>query len=204
MLRYARIAFEFMNNNPLIGVYCLLLMVAIYLFACADTNDEGVNGAFARLLKKRVPSYFKSIMTRVCGHRVVTCCSDTFDYVTNQRNPILQILYLLIINGAFVCWLIFGVPQLPTYLASTIHIYGGYVGVVVCQVTFYFACTRGPGVLTKENVECFNHYPYDGLLFAEGYRCKTCKVSKVIYVASPDMQLSLLTTFNRICCFSNY
>ena len=47
--------------------------------------------------------------------RVLGC----FNWVVYQRNPLLQILYHIILFGAFMAWLVFGEPLLPTYLVKT-------------------------------------------------------------------------------------
>lgn len=86
------------------------------------------------------------------------------------------------INAGFMGWVVYGAPQLPTSLVSTVHIYIGYIGVALCQISFYWACTVSPGVLTKDTVNAFNHQPFDGLLYATRTVCKTCKVPKVHWI----------------------
>ncbi len=178
-LHYLNVGSNFAQTHWVLSIYMAILVIAVYLFACADADDEGLNGAASRTLLQKIPTVVRSVVKKIFGKRIYGCCAGTIDYVAHQRNPILQIGYLAILNGAFLGWLWWGVPQLPTFLASEIHIAGGYIGVVVCQVAFYFACTVGPGHLTKENVHCFSHAPHDGLLFAADMQCKTCKVPKV-------------------------
>ena len=68
-------------------------------------------------------------------------------YVVNTKNPILQILYLVLLNGAFIVWLIFGQTQLPTSRIGVIHAYIGTAGVIICHICFYIACAVSPGKL---------------------------------------------------------
>ncbi len=171
-------------------LYALLFGLFIFGFGFADVDSNGWLGYFSRILLKSIPKLIKRITSAVFGKSCSQSMGKAFNYVVYQRNPILQITYLAIINGAFVAWLTFGAPQLPTYFASTIHIYGGYIGVVLSQYTFYLACTEGPGQITKDNVRCFAHQPYDGLLFTSGLYCTSCKVEKVRLLACSLTELT--------------
>lgn len=162
-----------------IVIYVLFFGVFIYGFAFADVESKGINGEFSRLLLQKIPQFLKGFLQAIFGKACVGCIQKGVHYVVYERNPLLLLTYLAIINGAFIAWLMYGVPQLPTLYASTIHIYGGYFGVIVSQFTFYLACTVGPGTITKDNVKCYAHQPYDGLLFTSGLYCTTCKVEKV-------------------------
>lgn len=159
-------------------LYVGLFGVFVFAFAFADVEAPGPIGSFSRVLMIKVPRAMKSGISAICGKSCLSCAERTFNYVVRERNPILQITYLLIINSAFLGWLVYGAPQLPTFFASRIHVYGGYVGVALAQYSFYLACSEGPGRVTKENLRCYAHQPYDGLLFTSGLYCTTCKVEK--------------------------
>ena len=89
-----------------------------------------------------------------------------------------QILYLAIINIAFALWLAFGITELPTTLLGTVHIPISLFWVLICQFTFYLACTKGPGRITEENFEKYCNYPHDEVMYASGIVCKTCNFEK--------------------------
>lgn len=90
--------------------------------------------------------------------------------------------YLATLNGSFFCWLAFGTPLLPNSMISYYHKYVAYIGVMACHYSFYIACSEGPGVLTAENLECFDHQKYDGILYVEKHICRTCQIRKVMSV----------------------
>ena len=102
-----------------------------------------------------------------------------YDFAVNQRNPLLQLAYLCVINGAFLTWIIYGIPLLPTYFMGKEHMYISYVWVAVAQYTFFLASTKEPGRIHASNIATFSHQPYDGLLYIEGLHCRTCLVPKV-------------------------
>lgn len=173
----------------IIAFYVLIFGVAIFWFTLADVDDEGFVGILSRLLMITIPNAVRSSVKAIFGEKVYNWCHGTVRYAVYERNPILQCLYLAIINAAFLGWLVYGAPLLPTKFAGTIHIYGGYIGVAICQYTFYKACSTGPGTITADNVNCFAHQPYDGLLFTSGLYCTTCKVEKVKYFHLFDILL---------------
>lgn len=123
--------------------------------------------------------FFRSIIRNLCGESAWKWCAGTMNYITNEKNPILQILYIIIVNAAYITWLIYGEPLLPTYLVGNSPKYFAALGVLACFVTFYYACTTPPGRITSENVECYMHTPYDGMIYTSNQFCKTCNVVKV-------------------------
>jgi hypothetical protein len=57
----------------------------------------------------------------------------------------MQIVYLMVLNGCFIVWLISGEPKLPVLLGGNIN-YIAILGVVICHGTFRRMQT-GPGHL---------------------------------------------------------
>jgi hypothetical protein len=49
---------------------------------------------------------------------------------------------------------------------------------MLCQYTFFVACSRDPGIITPSNHNCFDHRDYDGLLYTRNTLCRTCNVEK--------------------------
>ena len=50
---------------------------------------------------------------------------------------------------------------------------------MICNISFYYACTIGPGTITQQNVQNYLHQPFDGLMFPNNnLHCKTCRVIK--------------------------
>ncbi len=88
-------------------------------------------------------------------------------------------MYLFLINGAYVTWLITGQPLLPTYFIPAYHSYLVFIGVIISQGLFFLSCSTGPGTITKETQDIFDHQVYDGTVFIEGAVCSTCNTKKV-------------------------
>jgi palmitoyltransferase ZDHHC4 len=166
----------------LLSVYLVLFLGILVFFFCTDEEAPGIKGKIAIFFIRILPNSIRSLIINICGQNVWRSCYGTYDYIVYQRNPLMQGIYLFIINAAFMGWLVYGLPQLPLVYVPSQHIYLPYIGVALSQLTFYLACSVSPGRLTPENVHCFGHQPYDGLLYPSGLFCKTCRVPKVLYI----------------------
>lgn len=165
--------------NLLLIFYGIVIILVIYLWFFSDTEDNSINGTISRFFIKKIPKFLHSFSTNLCGSTVTGYFSKIFHYVAYERNPLLVLTYLLIINAAFICWLLFGVELLPNTPMGTFHYYFAYFGVLFSQFTFYLACTTAPGIISKETAQCYGHQPFDGLMYTSGFYCRTCRVPKV-------------------------
>lgn len=161
------------------SVYTLILVVIIYVYFFADPSSKGASGEFARLITRKIPKAIADTVEACFGSAIIRLFRRLADYVLRQRNPLLIIAYLLVINGAYLGWILSGEPLLPTKLAGKIHAYIGYVGLALSELSFFFACTVSPGKITAETAPFFNHVPFDGLLYVPGKVCTTCRVPKI-------------------------
>lgn len=159
--------------------YLLVIAVFGYTFALADVDSSGLNGKISRFLYVYTPEQLYKVLSACLGPTLFKECAKNYDYCINERNPIMQIVYLVVLNSSFICWLIFGAPMLPNSMVGYHHKFIAYAGLIACHYSFYIACKKNPGVIVKDNIRCFSHHPYDGALYVEGYGCRTCEIKKV-------------------------
>jgi hypothetical protein len=136
-----------------------------------------MHGRNIELLKYNYPCYDDFIFYQ--GQWAFSKVENIYDFAVNQRNPLLQLAYLGVINGAFMTWILCGIPLLPTYFIGKQHIYISYLWVAVAQYTFFLASTKEPGRINASTVASFSHQPFDGLLYIDGLHCRTCLIPKV-------------------------
>jgi hypothetical protein len=186
----------------LVAIYLVVLVGVTYALFFADPTASGISGVCGRFFIQTIPRYTRSLIKACFGPRVLNSFLSCINYIAKERNPLLIIAYLVIINGAFAGWLYSGVPLLPRLLASTVHIYGGYIGVIASQISFYLAVMQSPGRINENTVQRFNHQPFDGLLYTTGQFCKTCKVPKVniLYSESFVFFILLCTIYSVLYC----
>lgn len=131
------------------GLIFILTVYGIFCVGDLDDNQSSIS-KINRFIYQSIPRYLNRFLQRSLPSSLYNSLSHTHDYLVNQRNPILQIFYLLMINGAFVVWLIYGDPMLPCQLIPhRFHSYVGIVWVLLCQYTFYLASTKSPGVVNE-------------------------------------------------------
>lgn len=165
----------------LLLVYGIVFFLFGYTLFCANRDGDGINGDISRFIYIYIPNKISKIISYLLGSVLYERLANVYDYVINKPNPIMQIIYLIALNGSFCVYLIYGAQKIPNRYLSSYHRYLAYVGVYLCHYSFYIACKTPPGVITHENIECFLHTDYDGLLYMEGYGCRTCRTPKVRY-----------------------
>lgn len=161
-------------------MYGGLTALTMWLFFYGDTENQGVKGTVSRLFLEKFPSMLRWLITKTCGQGCASRVWGCFDWVINQRNPLLQIVYHIILFGAFIGWLWFGEPLLPTYLVKTPphSKYEAHIGIGICLFTWVLANSIGPGKITKSNLSCYSHHHFDQLIFTDDVICGTCDIPK--------------------------
>lgn len=88
--------------------------------------------------------------------------------------------------------------MLPTLFVGNEVIPIGFIWVALSQYSFLLACSTEPGRINQENVECFSHQSFDGIMFVDGTYCRTCLVAKVQYACSYS-----ITSFLPVLLFAS-
>eukprot|EP01041_Mallomonas_annulata_P011599 gene11599-24284_t len=169
----------------------------------ANVEGSGFNGKLSRFLMVNVPKLISDLLINVCGKNTHDSVYSTYDYVVNQRNPILQIAYLVLINGAYVTWLIVGQPLLPKLYVSNVHSYIALIGMFICLSSFYIACTMKPGQITQRTIQCFNYREYDDILYRKDTICRTCETLKLPRSKHCALCNICVPTFDHHCIWLN-
>lgn len=187
-------------------IYGVIVSALIFVYTCADaSNKKSINGRLSIFLTQTVPGQFAKSFKFIFGEKIFNFFAGVHDYVVNQRNPILQIAYLAIINAAFIAWVFLGEPLLPTYLVKTPphSKMEAYVGIFLCHYTWFLANTQRPGEVTKENFHCYAHTPCDGIIFAKDAYCATCEIHKPARSKHCSMCGICVPTFDHHCIWLN-
>ena len=58
-----------------------------------------------------------------------------------------------------------------------VHSWLGYIGISLCQISFFVACRNEPHKLTPDNIDLYKcDEPFDKLMYLDNSYCKTCKI----------------------------
>lgn len=201
-----------MQTAVFFTLYFGVLLCGIYVFQCADTRPPSkkdsflanVNRYVSNFLLVKLPNAFRQSLKFVVGETVFDKMAAALDYTINQRNPLLQILYMCLINGAYLAWLVLCQSQLPVMLVPAYHKWIIFVGIAGCQGMFYLACTTSPGVITAASQHAHvQRYPFDGTVYAEGLLCATCRVPKAARSKHCRLCNACVSRFDHHCVWLN-
>ena len=159
-------------------VYLSVLLLVAFCFFFADTSGPGLMGDCSRILLVKLPTMMTRFITTMFGEKVYLYLLGWWDYFFNERNPLFQLTYLLILDGAYIAWLLKGQPLLPVLYVKSYHSYIAFIGVLICHGSFIAACNIGPGSINSSNLTCYRHVPFDDILFSDGKLCSTCQIPK--------------------------
>lgn len=176
-------------TGMLVTLMALTASVICLMLYCCDNDDEGYTSSGSgrssswwvcarRVVQIQLPAMVLRGLKCCLGDNAMACLGRQYDYVVYQRNPIMQVVYVSLINGAYLVWLVYGYGLLPTYLATSTHHFLATLLLLIAQVSYYLACTVRPGSISGSNMSCFDHQPYDGLLYVRGTTCRSCRVVK--------------------------
>jgi len=162
-------------------IYTTIGASCFYLIMCADPNKKGVGAFLNRLLYIRLPTFFKVVAPRIFGRKPIELVFKGFNYICYTNHPLIQIMYLAIVIGGFILYILKGFgDHFPNRRMSDIHYYMAYIMTGFCLVVYYKVCSVSPGIITRENSRVYQkkYNKYDGYLFVENNVCKTCNIVK--------------------------
>ncbi|KAJ8472029.1 hypothetical protein OPV22_026372 [Ensete ventricosum] len=122
--------------------------------------------------------YFLRFVVAVFGTRGRNCFVTVEHYCCERPNPILQILYLVILGVTYYIIGKSSFKYIPGYYVSELHWYTSMIAVGVGVLLFLLTSFSDPGIVTAENVSKYiSAYPYDEIIYVEK-ECSTCKIRK--------------------------
>lgn len=167
-----------MNLYSLIGIYLLVVGVAVGIFLYGKPSGNSLFDRAYRIVCVHTPRLLKKALSKCCGERAPQALDSCWIYVCYTSNPMVQVFYLLVIVGGYGTFAAYGYPHIPNRLMGSIHKYIGFVVFTVCLAVWWTACKANPGKITAENVEeLCKIYECDDVIFMKA-DCKTCGLQK--------------------------
>ena len=131
----------------------------------------------------------------IVGERVMNKFMSIINWIIHERNPLLQIVYIVVICGAFSLFIIYvwpywnifesnnnlnsGYNNKKYYSLSNYHIYFSVLIMFSCPTSWFLCCWADPGEINKKNhFIYFNMYKYGPIFSYNDNLCKTCKFIK--------------------------
>ncbi|KAL7133202.1 hypothetical protein ABFS83_12G124300 [Erythranthe nasuta] len=147
--------------------------------------------------------YFRRFVHLACGSRGTDALYSVEYYCCDRPNPIIQVLYLLIIGGTYYFIVQSSFGYIPGYYLSAVHRYTSFLAVGVGILLFLLTSFSDPGVVNSANVSQYlSAYPYDNIIFSEK-ECSTCKIPKPARSKHCSICDRCVARFDHHCAWMN-
>ncbi|KEH24538.1 DHHC-type zinc finger protein [Medicago truncatula] len=122
--------------------------------------------------------YFLRFVGAVFGSKCTNAVLSVEYYCCDRPNPLLQIIYLVIISFTYYFAVNSSFAYIPGYYLSATHKYTSFFAAAVGILLFLLTSFTDPGTIKAENVSQYlAAYPYDNIIFSKK-ECSTCKIPK--------------------------
>ncbi|XP_075509039.1 protein S-acyltransferase DHHC9-like isoform X1 [Primulina tabacum] len=122
--------------------------------------------------------YLRRFIHFACGSCGSNAMLSVEYYCWDRPNPILQLIYFLIIGATYYFIANSSFSYFPGYYLSGVHRYTSFLAVGVGILLFLLTSFSDPGTVSSANVSQYiSAYPYDNIIFSEK-ECSTCKIPK--------------------------
>ena len=153
----------------------------LYLFVCIDPHGDGWLSRTRRFLFIKVPAALEMWGKFVLGETITRYIKRFWLYLWYEKNPSVQIFYLLLMNIGYYYYYYHGLVKLvPNMYISEIHLYTVHASYIACMLIFLIASRSEPGKITRKNVDRYlRKYQPDTVIYKKKDNCKFCNFQKV-------------------------
>jgi palmitoyltransferase len=152
--------------TAVVGIYAIFLVLFIYVFFFADPHESKL----AFFITETLPQKTWGLLHRLLPQNVLYGIQFVVD-------RFLMMFYLALFYGGWsiVWFFVFPMVEKQDYVGS----YHKAIGVfffAACMISWRYASSTSPGIITASNIHRYNHFPYDNVLFVP----QTCKTTSII------------------------
>lgn len=161
-----------MEQIAMIGLVLLYVGgMAFFLYYCVMADPA--TSPTARFIGYDLPEKIWSILGKIFGKKGMV----VLEWITERA---LILLYIVVVFGSwsviFAC--IYPWIASQTYVSQAHRVIGVFV-FASCVMSWRFASMSSPGIITKETLHLYDHYPYDNYMFAPGGLCRTRHIPRI-------------------------
>ena len=151
------------------GAYVVIIFTVFYFCVFADPETSKV----AHFLTIRLPRAFWGQAEKRLGSKVMNVLQGIVE-------RLLLLVYCTVVFGSWSIIFAYVYPWISeqSYVSQKYKL----VGLVVfgaCVASWRKANTSSPGIITKDNLHLYDHFPYDGYMFVPNQTCPTRKIPKL-------------------------
>ena len=170
---------------------------ALFLVACVEPEGDGRLAEIANWLFDAPERLLRAC---VGARRGARCAA----YLCDEPNPVLQLLYLLLVGGGYGLAVADMYPRVPCAALGPHHRPAALALVLFCLGTWAKACTAPPGyVVDAATFAKHDNYAYDGCLYEAGGTCPTTGVPKPARAKFCRTTRRVVARFDHFCPWVN-
>jgi hypothetical protein len=190
-----------MNDKLMIvAVILYLIFVGFFLYVCVVADAR--RSPIARKITVELPEWCYAVCEEwILGTKTTESLATLYNAIFRERNAILQILYLILVLGGWSIMFNYGYAHIPNKYIPGWHRYSGFFVFVICMITFHRACRSNPGFITAKNIDKFDNYPYDNILYKANTICPTAKIRKLARSKYDRMTKRHVARFDHYCAW---
>eukprot|EP01080_Neovahlkampfia_damariscottae_P007067 gene7067-11230_t len=193
--------------NPVIFLFCYTGSVGsllyILLLGQSDYHKNGIVGFLNRVITT-IPKRILNFCCGMCIPGGKDAATYFEDVCCNNRNPVMQIVYLTLLSVGCSIWYVLVYPSIPNRYLSSWHQYTTIITLVFNYYIFLKASFTDPGTIKKENNEHFrNSFKNDEILYFDDRHCKTCDIIKPARSKHCPICKRCVSKFDHHCIWLN-
>mmetsp|Transcript_11556 Transcript_11556/g.32438 ORF Transcript_11556/g.32438 Transcript_11556/m.32438 type:complete len:364 (-) Transcript_11556:607-1698(-) len=145
----------------------------IYVLLMGQTtyHKNGLVGKMFRFITQTIPRSSRRGIRRVCGQRGEQVLDASLHYLVGRSNPVFPLLYLTLVCGGFLIFLLYTFPYIGTY-----HRIPAYIFFYSTVLSFSICFFSDPGTVTPATIKYYRKsFEYDGVFYAKKW-CPTCNL----------------------------
>lgn len=184
------------------AIILYVFFVAFFLYVCVLADPR--KSRIARKITIELPQLlYSACEERILGTDRTESLAKLHKALFRERNSVLQILYLILVLGGWSIMFTYGYAHIPNKYVPEWHRYSGLVCFFACMTSFRMACRTHPGYITARNIDRFDNYPYDNILYKEANICPTAKIRKLARSKYDRMTKGHVARFDHYCAWIN-
>eukprot|EP01128_Nolandella_sp_AFSM9_P005678 TRINITY_DN2799_c0_g1_i1.p1 TRINITY_DN2799_c0_g1~~TRINITY_DN2799_c0_g1_i1.p1 ORF type:complete len:427 (+),score=79.57 TRINITY_DN2799_c0_g1_i1:37-1281(+) len=160
--------------------YVVLSALTVYslLFGQTDFHRNGLIGWYYRFITGDLLRYGDRFLEKVVPAKLRSGVVACANYFVHEKNPVLLIVYVMLVMGGYFAFLFFGAPLVPNSYVGAEHLVIPHVVIAICMGWFYYLLQSDPGVVTAESMELHSSkYHYESFLYGKRF-CTECQQDK--------------------------
>ena len=181
-------------------IVLLITFLLVYIALCVPSTTDTFLGKIKVFLIFIITSLYNKL-----PKPIQTISYSIYDYIVNKPNPIIQILYMILVAGLFIFYYNYGIIVFfPNKKVPYYSIYIIYFLVLISLYSFYLSCVIDPGIINKKNYKIMKlKYNIPTLYGEEKMECKKCGISKIPRSKHCNICNMCIEKFDHHCVWVN-